>query len=154
MCKDNIIITSFAWISPYIVAIFIACGIVATSLGVSLTWGDIVFIPFILTFFLNKKCRYYFEDSKLTVKWLFLKRVIPVESIKQIEVLGTKLGTWIVVKLNESPDYPLLGDCTQVLVYCLRYYRKSFLIPLQRGECDKAVEILQKCFPQEIIMIS
>lgn len=154
MCKGNTIITSWSWIGPYIAGPFIVAGIIATSFGLKLTWGDIVFVPFILTFFLNKKRHYCFEDSGFTMNWLICKQVIPIERIKRIDVLGTKLGTWIVVELNDAPDYTLSADCADILVYYLRHYRKSYLIPLQWGEHDKAVAMLRKYFPQEIIIIS
>lgn len=51
MCKDNTITTSWSWAGAVAAAFFVIGGFLATSLGIRLTWGEIILIPFILTFF-------------------------------------------------------------------------------------------------------
>lgn len=150
MCEDNSITTSLSRFSVVVVAPFILGGFIASSLGAELSWGEVVIIPFILTFFLNKPHRYCFADSGFTVKWIICKHFIPTETIKQIDVFGTKSGTWIVVELNGTPAIALDASRLEILSYCLQHQRKSFLILLKHGEYDKALELLQKYFPQKV----
>ena len=154
MCKDNTIITSWSWVGPYILGLCVVGGYIATLLGAKLTWGSVMLFPAVLTLFLNKKCHFRFVDSELTVNWLFFKHVIPFESIKCINVLDTRLGTWIVVELNDAPDLTLSPDCTKILIYCLMYYRKSYLIPLQWGERDQALDLLKRNCPLVSVIVS
>ena len=152
MCKDDSITTSWSWVSVFVFAIFAAGAIIATSLGIHLTWGEIVIIPFILSFFLNKKCYYCFTDSGFTVQWLFFKRTISADKIKQIDFFGTKSGTWIVIELIGAPSIDPRTSRKAIISYCLRHYRKSFLLGLQWGERDKALILLRRCFPNKSMM--
>ena len=146
MCKDNTITASWSWISAFFVGLFVLGGIIATSLGADLTWGEIIIFPFLLTFWLNKKSSYRFEDSVFTVRRMVCNHTISAEEINQIEVMGTKSGTWIVVELIGAPTIACKASRMEIIIYCLRNYRKSFLIPLQWGERDNALEILRKYF--------
>lgn len=150
MCKDNSITSSLSRVGAFVVATFILGGFIASSLGADLTWGEVVIIPFILTFFLNKPCHYCFADSGFSVKWILRKRFISAETIRQIDVFGSKSGTWIVVELYGTPAIALAASRLEILSYCLQHQRKSFLILLKHGECDKALELLQKYFPQKV----
>lgn len=152
MCKDNTIITSWSEIGAVISGFFLIGGIIASLLGAHLTWGEITIIPFVVTFFLNGKRYYCFADSALTVRSRFRKKTVPVEEIKQIDIFGTKSGTWIVVELNGAPAIAPKASRKEIFSYYLQNRRKSFLIPLQWGERDKALEILRKCCPHKMVM--
>lgn len=154
MCKGNTIITSWSRVNAFICIFLIAGGIIATFLGADLTWGEIVIIPFVLSFLLNKKCYFCFTGSGFTVQWLFRKHTVSEEEIKQIDVFGTKSGTWIVVELNGASTISPRISRTEILIYCLRHLCKSFLIPLQWGQRDKALEILRMYYPHKIVMAS
>lgn len=150
MCKDNSITSSLSWVSAFVVATFLLGGFIASSLGADLTWGEVVIIPFIMTFFLNKPRCYRFTDSGFTVKRIFREHFISAETIRQIDVFSTKSGTWIVVELFGSPTITLAASRLEILSYCLQHPRKSYLIALKHGECDKALKLLQKYFPQKV----
>ena len=154
MCKDNTIVISWSWIGAIIGLIFLGGGIIATWFGIHLTWGQIVFLPFILTFFANHKHRYTFTDSGFTEEWMIRRRTVSVREIKQVNILSTKSGTWIVIELYEAPPLPRKGDPVAIFSYCLRNRRKSFLLPLRWGEREKALEILRGCYPQKIVIVS
>lgn len=154
MCKDNTIITSWSGINVFISGFLIIGGIIASSLGADLTWGEITIIPFILSFFLNKKRYYCFADSGFTVQRMVLKHTVSAEKIKQIDVFATKSGTWIVIELNGAPPFPPKVSRATILSYFMQNRKESFLLPLQWGERDKALEILRICCPQNIIILS
>lgn len=154
MCKDNTIATSWSGIGAIISILIIGGGIIATMLGAHLTWGEIIIIPFILTFFLNKKHRYCFTDFGFTMQWMIRKHTVSAEQIKQVDVLATKSGTWIVIELHGAPTIPPKVSRATILSYSVLNRKKSFLLPLQWGERDKALEILRNCYPQKIIILS
>ena len=154
MCKDNTIATSWSGIGAIIGILIIGGGIIATMLGAHLTWGEIIIIPFILTFFLNKKHKYCFTDFGFTRQWMIRKHTVSAEQIKQVDVLATKSGTWIVIELHGAPTIPPKVSRATILSYSVLNRKKSFLLPLQWGERDKALEILRNCYPQKIIILS
>lgn len=154
MCKDNTITTSWSEIGAIIGFLIIGCGIIVTMVGVRLTWGEVIIIPFILTFFLNKKRVYCFSGSGFTMQWMFHKHTVLAEEIKQVLVHTTKSGTWIVIKLNGAPSVPSKVSRVTLLSYSVRNRKESFLLPLQWGERDKALEILRVCCPQKIKILS
>ena len=151
MCKDNTIIVSWSWVGVLVGMFFIAAGVIATRAGVTLTWGEIIIIPFVLTFFLNKKRHYSFTESGSTVKWILCKRTILEEDIQQIDVFETKSGTWIVVALKDAQDIVSWAGRKELLIHYLQNRGRCFLIPLQWGERDKALHILRECYPTKII---
>lgn len=147
MCKDNTITTSWSWLGAIAAAPFLVGGLIAESLGADLTWGQIVIIPFILTYFLNEKWLYCFSDLGF-----FVRSTVSAEEIKQIDVLKTKSGTWIVIELNGAPAITSALGRRDIISYCLRNYRKSYLIQLQRGEREQSLKLLRSCYPQKIII--
>lgn len=132
MCKDNTITTSWSWLGVIAAAIFVG-GVIAESLGADLTGGQIAIIPGILVFFLNEKWLYCFSDSGFFVQRFHFKHTVSAEEIKQIDVLKTKSGTWIVIELNGAPAITSALGRRDIISYCLRNYRKSYLIQLQWG---------------------
>lgn len=154
MCKDNTITTSWSWIGAIISIFIISGGIFATMVGTHLTWGEIVIIPFILTFFTNRKHCYCFTDSGFTLQRMIRNHIVPVEQIKQVHVVSTKSGTWIIIELNGAPPIPTKINRATILTYSIHNRKEIFLLPLQWGERDKALEILRICYPQKIIILS
>lgn len=154
MCKENTISTTWSWISAIFSIFILATGIIVSTFVEPLTWGEITIIPFIWSFFLNSKQHYCFTDSGFTFKWIIRKNMVPVERIKQVDVFSTKSGTWIVIELNDAPPIPPKITCATLLFYAIKNRKDSFLLPLQWGERDKALEILRICCPQKIIILS
>ena len=152
MCKDNTITTSWSWLGVITAAPFLVGGLIAESLGADLTWGQIVIIPFILTYFLNEKWLYCFSDSGFFVRSFHCKHTVSAEEIKQIDVLKTKSGTWIVIELNGAPAITSALGRRDIISYCLRNYRKSYLIQLQWGEREQSLKLLRSCYPDQIVI--
>lgn len=154
MCKGNTISTSWSRIADLVLVLFVIGGFIATWLGARPTWGEVMIIPFILGYILSTNWNFSFLDSGFTLKRRFLKQSISAEQIKQIDVFGTKSGTWIVIEINGAPDISPIVSRKAIMTYYLKNYRKSFLIPLQFGERDKALEILRSCYPQKVVIVS
>ena len=152
MCKGNTIITSWSWVAAWIALIFLTVGILATGAGAQLTWGEIIFIPFVFGLFLNKKHYYFFSDSGFTVKYLFSKTNVTKEKIQQVDAFETKSGTWIVIKLHGAPEIASWAGRKELIGYYLRNRKNCFLIQLRWGERDKAMEILRESFPDKIMV--
>lgn len=153
MCKENTITTSWAWLGAIVGLMIIGCGIIASSLGAQLTWGEIIIVPFVLTFFLNRKCRYCFTNSGFTIQWMICKHTVLAEDIKQVNFVATKSGTWIVVELMDASAFPPEVSRIAVITYFIKNHRKCCLLPLQWGERDNALEIFRICCPQKIVII-
>ena len=150
MCKGNTIEISWSWIGAIASILMIGGGIIATMLGAHLTWGEIIILPFLVTFFLNRKHRYRFTDSGFTMQWMIRKRIISAEQIKQIDVLTTKSGTWIIIELHDAPPLPSQASRAALFYYSVRHRKESFLLPLQWGERDQALDIIRVCCPEKI----
>ena len=150
MCKGNTIITSWSKLGaciafPVIIILILVCK--------DWTWGEISLIPFIILFILNGKHCFYFTDSGFTTRWEIFKRMIPKEDIQQIDVYATKSGTWILIRLHGTQEITAGASRMELFFYYLRNLRKSFLIPLEWGERDKAVELLCQSFPHKVVMM-
>lgn len=154
MCKGNTIATSWSWIGAIVSIFIISGGIIVSTFGVHLTWGEIMIIPFVLSFFLNKKHHYCFTDSGFTVHWMICKQIVSAAQIKQVDVFTVKSGTWIVIELNGAPPIPPRVSRTSLLSYYIQNRKESFLLPLQWGERDKALEILRICCSRKIMIHS
>ena len=154
MCKENTISITWLWLAAIFILSILVAGIFVSTFIVALTWGEIMIVPFVLSFFLNSKQYYCFNDSGFTFKWLIRRKIVPVEQIKQVDVFSTKSGTWIVIELNEAP--PISSPITRktLLLYAMKNRKHSFLLPLQWGERDKVLKILRVCCPQKIIVLS
>ena len=140
MCKDNTITTSWSWLGLYAVAPFVIGGLIAESLGS------------VLLFFLNEKWLYCFSDFGFFVQRFHCKHTVSAEEIKQIDVLKTKSGTWIVIELNGAPAITSALGRRDIISYCLRNYRKSYLIQLQWGEREQSLKLLRSCYPDQIVI--
>lgn len=154
MCKENTISTTWSSLGAVFIFIALASGIIASNFVEHLTWGEITLVPFILSFFLNSKQDYCFSDSGFTFKWMFRKKKVTVEQIKQADVVSTRSGTWIVIELNGAPPVPIEKTRVTLLLYAIKNQNSSFLLPLQWGERDKALEILRICCSQKIMILS
>lgn len=152
MCKDNTITTSWSWLGLYAVAPFVIGGLIAESLGSDLTSGQVMIVPCILLFFLNEKWLYCFSDFGFFVQRFHCKHTVSAEEIKQIDVLKTKSGTWIVIELNGAPAITSALGRRDIIYYCLRNYRKSYLIQLQWGEREQSLKLLRSCYPDQIVI--
>lgn len=153
MCKDNTITISWAWIGSIVSLMIIGCGIIASSLGARLTWGEIIIIPFGLTFFANKKCCYCFTDSGFTIQWMFIKHTVLAENIKQVNVVATKSGTWIIIELMGAPSFFPKASRIAAIAYSINNYRKCCFLPLRWGERENALEIFRIYCQQKIVII-
>lgn len=156
MCKGNTIITSWSWIGVFISVPIVAIGILAAYLGADLTWGAILIIPFVITFFLNTKHEYSFSETGFALerKRLLSKHTVLTGEIRQIEVFATKTGTWIMIEKTGAPDVPPYANRRKLLLYHLKNRRKSYLIPLEWGERDRALAILRAFYPDKIVGVS